>query len=319
MFFLHFTAERTLLEGEQGPLQSLVSANQQAILLARAAIDRPGVDWGVSNDPKAAVHGQFELILTPSLDELSRVLDDAVSLAHDRRDDAAAIENALAALRLADAVAMGPPVLDTHHTASSLAGSVGRTLLPIASDLHLNAAALSRARLLQTRLCDESSLRHCGIQSMYGQAYWTLSRITADRYPFGPALLIRPMYILDADRLLKLDHAAATAIGANFYAAATPFIPDEAPRTPSLLYNASHAFSLGMRPILRSAITLYFDALEQRRLASVLLAARLFETDHGVVPRDINALVPQYLPSLPVDALSGQAMTLARRPTTVRH
>jgi len=55
-------------------------------------------------------------------------------------------------------------------------------------------------------------------------------------------------------------------------------------------------------PSTHRAITLYFKARALRQMAATALAIRLYQLDHdGQRPRELAELVPDYLPSLPMD------------------
>ncbi len=58
----------------------------------------------------------------------------------------------------------------------------------------------------------------------------------------------------------------------------------------------------------------YFEiewrTLVQRRLVATSLAAQLFRLDHSHWPQTLGELVPDYLPSVPIDAIQGDDMPL---------
>jgi hypothetical protein len=64
-------------------------------------------------------------------------------------------------------------------------------------------------------------------------------------------------------------------------------------------------------PSLDRAASVHYQCLGDRRLAAVCLAARLYAADHGGrLPASLQDLVPDYLPSVPLDPFAGGAATL---------
>ncbi len=51
-------------------------------------------------------------------------------------------------------------------------------------------------------------------------------------------------------------------------------------------------------------LRIFFRQLASRRMAATALAIRLYQIDHGERPKDLAFLVPNYLPSLPIDLFS---------------
>jgi hypothetical protein len=73
------------------------------------------------------------------------------------------------------------------------------------------------------------------------------------------------------------------------------------------------AIQMSSPPVERTFIA-FFRASVQRRLAAVIVAAKLYEADHGRLPTNLGELVPDYLPVAPTDPFdpAGHSLRLAR-------
>jgi hypothetical protein len=70
-------------------------------------------------------------------------------------------------------------------------------------------------------------------------------------------------------------------------------------------HRVRHFVAVLLLPSLDRFANSHFRSLTDRRLAATVLAIRLFAADHdGNLPPDLDALVPQYLPSIPIDAMA---------------
>ncbi len=70
-------------------------------------------------------------------------------------------------------------------------------------------------------------------------------------------------------------------------------------------------------PSVRRLAELHFTAMTDRRLAATALAIRLYVVDHnGKWPIRLDQLVPDYLPAVPIDAMSvdGKSISYLPRP-----
>lgn len=88
--------------------------------------------------------------------------------------------------------------------------------------------------------------------------------------------------------------------------------------------NAKILFSLGpivWQPnVLAASLSLDFSPVFQRaaafhtlrRLGEVAISLRLYRKEHGCYPEDLSALVPTYLPSIPLDPFNGKPLRYRR-------
>ena len=75
-------------------------------------------------------------------------------------------------------------------------------------------------------------------------------------------------------------------------------------------YTRMLSAEVGLLPSSRT-IELEMRARTERRLAAVSVAAQLYRADHsGEWPQTLDALVPRYLPAVPIDPLAGAGQPL---------
>lgn len=109
---------------------------------------------------------------------------------------------------------------------------------------------------------------------------------------------LRPMYQLDAVRLLRFWNAQVTAAAASDWPEARTRLP-AAPSRLSGLKMSSRLLSILVPslPTLAGA----FESIARMRMAATALAIWLYKHDHGAMPPDLEALVPAYLAAVPLD------------------
>jgi len=141
------------------------------------------------------------------------------------------------------------------------------------------------------------------------------------------APLTRPMFRLDAARMLEADAvyaeaarrptlpAAKAAIDTSPATSSLPpppkgglnmwgFAPPPGKREPVDYTRMLSAEFVGGNPTRRTLIQ-HARVVAHRRMTAVSLAAQLYRADHGGAwPESIEALVPKYLPALPQDPLA---------------
>jgi hypothetical protein len=75
-----------------------------------------------------------------------------------------------------------------------------------------------------------------------------------------------------------------------------------------------HPLSRILLPSLERAAHLHYRALASRRMAAIGLAIRIYQHDHGQRPETLEALVPDYLPVLPLDPLAADGRPIRYAP-----
>jgi hypothetical protein len=125
----------------------------------------------------------------------------------------------------------------------------------------------------------------------------------------GAQFFVRPFAVDNARVMARgttflKDAAAANADLPSFRAAlaATDPMP-EATKSPG-----RYSMATLMLPSFTRAVEQHYRALADRRLTAVCLAVRLYAADHGgALPEKLDDLVPNYLPSVPLDPLAAGA------------
>jgi hypothetical protein len=88
-----------------------------------------------------------------------------------------------------------------------------------------------------------------------------------------------------------------------------PSWPEEANPPPwALIDRASHTFTIGLRRTIETGD----DFTRQLGAAELVVALRRSKLDRGSYPEDLSALVPAYLPHVPVDPSTGKPPVFTR-------
>ena len=138
--------------------------------------------------------------------------------------------------------------------------------------------------------------------------------------------VLRPMFRLDAARMLDagevLDEAARHAhlppatdvLRRNAHRLLPPTPPGKSVLWPGAATPGKKPERIDFPRVvsvellsgssLGRIIVQHLRGTTERRMAAVSLAARVYRADHGVWPPSIDALVPEYLPEVPADALA---------------
>ena len=210
--------------------------------------------------------------------------------------------------------------------------SAAPPLLPALAPLK-RPATRAQLRALLAELLDETGrpvLERSGIeQALAGERAGQLD--TARWFGRG-ARLLRPMFDLDTVRTVRATNAMIDASAAPDWPAAgsalraNAAIPAQQPpgalsaamfggpasrqRRRPVDYTRLISMEVGLLPTSRG-IEQDMRARTERRMAAVSVAVQLYRADHaGQWPPTLNALVPQYLPAVPLDPLAGGGQPL---------
>jgi hypothetical protein len=112
---------------------------------------------------------------------------------------------------------------------------------------------------------------------------------------------MQPKFDLTAVQLMRLETTEAQACAQLDY-------PDVMARMPmvkqdsSLMSSIDQLLGLKQPYSMDRTIKVHFNILTVRRAAAIALAVRLWQVDHaGKFPPNLQALVPAYLPAIPID------------------
>lgn len=315
-----------LTDAEAAGLAQLVAAHGETLDLVRRAGQRPRAEWALQ-----FTRPMIEMPM-PDLHEQRRVawvLDATVLHAHHAGDDAAALAYLGDWLSLARALHRHPTIvghlvaLGSGARAADLAAQMAAELRAAPPSAGLPGGGpddvRSRARDLIAGLLDKSAIvegrMHAlrtervsaldGLHSILDGKFSTQvgDRGTPDQIPWHRRPAVAEM--LGKNHALLLRHFAlheeTAAADWPAYAARVPEMPPEAARDDTDHYLLTRI----TMPSLWRAMQMHYRALAERRLAATCLAARLYALDHGgSLPEKLDDLVPQYLPSVPLDPLA---------------
>jgi hypothetical protein len=147
------------------------------------------------------------------------------------------------------------------------------------------------------------------------------------------AWVLRPMFELDAVRVARIRAAFATAAASPDWPTAKSTLahepllwrPDQTTLWSTMLttgrarpaterpidYERILSTDVCVTPSLSRAIEYDMKARAERRLSAAALAVRLYQVGHdGLFPPSLDALVPQYLPSVPTDPFNANGKPL---------
>jgi hypothetical protein len=117
-------------------------------------------------------------------------------------------------------------------------------------------------------------------------------------------MVYRPIFDLDAIRVMQNTTAVADAGAASNWPAANAQLPNVDRQFSSLTTagNATRLLSRIIMPAFDRAVLRHYRAMAERRVAALRLAIRLYQIDHGGKdPARLDELVPNYIPALPLD------------------
>jgi hypothetical protein len=315
-----------------------VAANGKTFALARQARRYDRFDWGVE------YQGPAVGVLLRHLNgvrELANTLGDAALYAHLHGDDAAALEG-VRDVRHAARGLESEHVVVSHLVLVGMEALVQQRLQVIASGLRVGPegeapdpagllptdpppdrpAPRPQVRTLIRELLDDRTFA-ASLADVYGGE--RVMQLDVAEQLARRAELLRPMFALDAARMLELDEVimeaaskpnlpaakASLARGAAWkpppaVPAAALFGPAPPPGAKRQAIDFARIMSgltfnpgAALRTIQRS-----MESRADRRMSAVSLAVQLYRADHGQWPPTLDALVPKYLPAVPVDPMA---------------
>lgn len=273
-------------------------------------------------------------LLLPSLQNsrtLAKFLRVAALHEHEAGRDRVCLAHVNAMLSLGES-ADGFPTVINHLVAvacDALATEVVERAAPnlrIVSDSDADdqsAATRQQVRALIDRLLDEVAFRHGMVWAFFGERAMHLDNgrmlqngqviwqdfmyvgggvaSSSDRWlSIIGSRIGYPILATDVAYTMDIMTAMVEAAEIRGYHDAVQHMPTPAIPT-SGIRSFAHLYARTMLPSLRRAFELHFRELVFRQMAAVALAIRLYEIDHGRRPPTLDALVPNYLPAVPVD------------------
>jgi hypothetical protein len=317
-FDARYDPDIALSESDRKLLAGIVAGNIKALALSRHAATLPHVDWGVRYTTPLL------WTLLPHLSPARRLASFLRYAAIDHHlsgMDGQTVEDLRDTIREGDDLDRGQPVFLVTHLVSIAINSLATdTIARYAGELQIDtttagaagATTTAQVRVLIDQLLDDQTYRKAAAGSWYEERLIGFDEAAADyiinRTPQHQWWLwpIRPMFRLDAVRLFDWYSAVAAASSEASLPMAMAKMPALPPMpSPSPLRRMSRLYESVLTPAFAHATQEHYHQLALRRIAAVLLAARLYEGDHeGAPPPNLAALVPAYLPSIPLDPLA---------------
>jgi hypothetical protein len=310
-------------------LGKLVDAHRSALDHVRRARDLGRIEWPLNFNEAA------ESMLLPDLGlqrGLVYFLQSASQVAHARGDEAEAIEHCRDILFCARAIDRQPAVV-AMLVGSGIDELAAQTLWQMLPTLRLDDPAARRAAVgLIGDLLDDAAVREGAVRAVYAERAMRID--TVRRLAAGDLAASGPMQQNEAERVLgwwfapvmeselrsmlrEMTRQARSAAAPDVPAAAA-LIPAARPRsrlgTGALLHPLGRALDVS----LIRAMQRTYQSQCDRRAAAVDLAARLYEVDRGRAPARVEDLAPAYLPGVPIDPMTGTAMTRTFLPATTQ-
>lgn len=317
-------------------LQPLLATNQRVLDLVHAARDKPECDWGVRLTSPAS--NTWLPFLAPQR-HLARFLRGAALIHHFSSADDAAIEDVQDMLQIGKCLGTAQPTtLIGHLVAVAVRSAATRTIEDITPDLRVTGAQLpspedvhpathAQVQALIATLLDERTTTDGWRHALQCERAFQLDSVQSLMSPglaasagspralvAAPAQwLLSPAWELDALRMLD----AATRMleagsAATWPEAAAQWPQRDIPQGP--IRWASRFMSGNMLPAMDNASLSSYRDLTDRRLAALALAVRLYELDHGRRPDMLAALVPTYIPAIPLDPFDADDAPLRYAP-----
>jgi hypothetical protein len=315
-----------------------VAANGKTFALARQARRYDRFDWGV--DYQGPAVGVMLRHLN-GVRELANTLGDAALYAHLHGNDAAALE-AIRDVRHSARGLEGERFLVSHLVCVGVEQLVQQRLQVIAAGLRVGPegeapdpagllptagpldrpAPRAQVRALIAELLDDGPLAASLADAFGGERVLQLD--VADQMG-RTAGLLRPMFALDAARVLEQDEVDVEAASKPNLPAAKAYLAEAAarksppPTAGVSVWGPSPPPGAKRQPIdftrIFSSVTFpsgapprtiqnSMTARADRRMSAVSLAAQLYRADHGQWPAALKDLVPTYLPAMPIDPMA---------------
>ena len=299
-------------------LGEALSSHPQVLADLRAARGAPKVDWGLK------VASPMWSVLLPHLNQtrrLANILRAAALHAAQRGDHAAAVEHVLdfePLMRSLD----DQPFLVTHLVRIGVEAVAADAVAEIARDLQIaggrtggeppaatgvsSPASREQVGALIALLLDDRPRRSSFTAALEGER---AAQVDVGVSVAARTYLVRPAIQMDTITLVKEGEQLMAAAAAPDWTVGQKLLP--APPVVSGPRTTAHVVSQMIRPALGRAVSTSYRGAAQSRLAATALAIRLYQRDHGGQrPPTLAALVPDYLPAVPLDPMATNGATI---------
>lgn len=302
-------------EPAQGIIGEYLQQSATALDLVSQATQRTEVDWGVR------LKSPVINVILPSLSsqrELCRLIVLSALDAQHRGDTALALDRLCQALIHANRQSDLQPFLITSLVSIAMEAVtceaielLGHSIeIKESPDVHSKVKQLIELLLAGHQVADQYKYAIYGVRLGILDTSEILTNPSGNKRAlvavFGPGLLrvcwgvdtlFGPMIMLDAQRSMEhVTQLADTPLGQEVHDRWSP-----GSEGMDLVTYVSRLYSMRMTPSFARSHQLASRAVAIRRMAAIALALRLYEIDHGVKSVELSQLVPDYLPTVPLD------------------
>jgi hypothetical protein len=309
-----------LTESQVATLRAAVAVQQGILPHIDAAMTRPAVDWQIKFTSPI-----FNTLL-PYLNEqrqLAQALVAHALLAHHDGNDAEAIKDINRLIFISRTVDHQVFTV-THLVSLRIMAQAANTAESIAPDLKIGAgqgglgASDQDVKQLITSLLDDVPPTRGYHDSLLMERmdYLDVVRgvVSGKINPVNITIIDPPMPPLGAqataraqvDGLLMLRYFS-DLVRAFDTTADLPSFKSHQPARPAELdaHPKDHPLGRALFPRHEQAVTAHYRATADRRLAAVALAIRMYAiANNGTLPKQLEQLIPQYLPQVPLDPMT---------------
>lgn len=281
--------------------RSIVS-HAELLKAVRQARSCPAISWNPTMVGKPSDWMSATLPTFSGQRALANTVADAALLEHFKGNDAEALEYARDLIFIADANARRPFHV-SHLVATGIRAMAADTLLLIGTELRVADARKPSGAVTG----HEATRQQCKemIGCLLEDAFFAEEQ--------RRVMLEERVYALndmDANKLLVADYwRQLLPQFLELYDCVAAGAPTD------------HLNAVTSQPLIKTVADSYARNAQTRRqlqmyraAAAVALATRMYEEDHGAYPADLKALVPDYLPHIPIDPYSPTAAPILYRP-----
>jgi hypothetical protein len=327
-------AAHPLTADEVHALREIVKTHANALNAPAVAAQRVNVRWSTPIATPMLINGNFKYLGAQR--ELASVIEADSLLAQHELDARRSLRRTRELLKLSEIVDHHHPMVISHLVSIGI-GTMGANCAErTAHILALDEGASSDRRpmtvsrdevvALIRELLDQSAMTGRRRRAWLGQRLLEIELLQAvadgraalESLNYGDSqpssigtYLLRPLALHDARLMADAATAASKASALNDLPAFLAAFPQH---DMSKGLAGWHVYARILMPSYERAMLHSYRLVSIRRMAAVVLASRLYALDHdGMLPPRLETLVPDYLPEVPVDAVTnGQPLTYDR-------
>jgi hypothetical protein len=300
----------------------VVAENQKALGKLRRVKDQKGVDWGI-NLTRSSIFSSPQALLDMQKN-LSVLAGAKMIYEHQKGNDREAIALAMDLLIQCEAMDRMPNGLATHLASSGVGELGSETLQQVVPEMKIGTGSgevtPADMRKLIDRLLNDSELKS-GLKRalQFERAAQVLAARTMYQMDesgrVGPGqnsqastpilgYLAKPLFLRDGRLMLRNVTEIMSASEADSLPAFNARAKESFARMSHVRESPKlHMLAVILTPPYEPVVKRTYRAITSRRLAAVALAARWHFLERGRWPKNLEELVPNYLPAVPLDAM----------------